>query len=138
MGRLRSFLKRPCRDKLLLGEAFLAVVSMRLGLWVLRYRRVRRLVEARKLGPPRHLSRALMRVCWAIDHAASVVPGASCLPRALAGMMMMRRRGIEGVLRFGVRQKPGAKRIDAHAWVEIEGVVVIGGTADLHEFTVLE
>jgi len=122
----------------LLGEALLAVVLMRLGLWVLRYRRMRRLVEARRPGPPRDLVRSLKRVCWAIDHAASVVPGASCLPRALAGIVLMRRRGIEGVLRFGVRQKPGAKRIDAHAWVEVEGVVVIGGTADLGEFTVLE
>ena len=138
MRRLHNFLRRPCRDKLLLGEALLVIVSVRLGLWVLRYGRMRRIVESRKPGPSRDLVASLRRVCWAIKYASSVVPGASCLTQALAALAMMRRRGIEGDLRFGVRQKAGAKRLDAHAWVEIDGVVVVGGTADLGEFTVLE
>jgi hypothetical protein len=138
MGRLRRFLRRPWRDKLLVGEALVAVSGVRLGLWVARYRRVRRLIEARRLGPRRDAGVSARRVSWAIAHAAPVVPGASCLTQALAALWLLRRRGIEADLRFGVRQRAGAPRLDAHAWLVVEGVVVVGRTADLGEFTVLE
>ena len=47
---------------------------------------------------------------------------ATCLPRSLALWWLLRRRGIDGDLRIGVRKEPG--RFEAHAWVELRGVVL--------------
>jgi len=50
---------------------------------------------------------------------------ASCLPRSLALWWLLRRRGIEGDLRIGVRKEAG--QIQAHAWVEYRGAVLNDG-----------
>jgi hypothetical protein len=55
---------------------------------------------------------------------------AKCLPASLALRSMLRRYGMDGHLRLGVRRHEG--RVEAHAWVEHEGVALIE-TADIHE-----
>jgi hypothetical protein len=47
------------------------------------------------------------------------LPRSSCLPRSLTLWRLLRSRGIEARLRFGVRTEDG--RLDAHAWVEHGG-----------------
>jgi len=60
-----------------------------------------------------------------------------CLPQALAARLLLRRRGLHVRLRIGVKKGPGG-RIQAHAWVEHDGMIVVGGTGpDLHSFTPL-
>jgi hypothetical protein len=46
----------------------------------------------------------------------------TCLTRSLLLGWLLRRRGVESQLRIGVRLNQGA--LDAHAWVEWEGVPV--------------
>lgn len=43
----------------------------------------------------------------------------TCLPRALALQALLRRNGIQGELRIGVRREAGA--LQAHAWIEDAG-----------------
>ena len=65
------------------------------------------------------------RVGWAVASAARFVPGANCLAQALVAEAMLRRRGHPVELRLGVaRDELG--RIQAHAWVESYGHIVIG------------
>lgn len=47
---------------------------------------------------------------------------AACLTRSLLLEWLLRRRGVPGQLRIGVRLDGAA--LDAHAWVEVEGVPV--------------
>ncbi|MGH9754003.1 MAG: lasso peptide biosynthesis B2 protein [Blastocatellia bacterium] len=47
---------------------------------------------------------------------------ANCLQRSLALWWMLRRRGIESELQFGARKTDG--RFEAHAWIEVAGVVL--------------
>jgi hypothetical protein len=63
---------------------------------------------------------------WATVRAARYVPfKAVCLPQAMAARIMLRRRGVASVLRFGAAK--GAQRaIDAHAWLDAAGVQVTG------------
>jgi hypothetical protein len=49
---------------------------------------------------------------------------------------MLRRRGHAAALKVGVR-RGAALSIDAHAWVECSGTVVIGTTPELAEYAVL-
>jgi Transglutaminase-like superfamily len=55
---------------------------------------------------------------------------AKCLPTALTLQMILRRHGIPADLRLGVRKAAG--RIEAHAWVEHQGVPLMD-SSDVHE-----
>lgn len=66
------------------------------------------------------------RVGRAISGAAARLPWHStCLARALAGRLMLARRGVPCVLCLGVATEAGAIR--AHAWLVAGGGVVCGG-----------
>jgi hypothetical protein len=56
------------------------------------------------------------------------MPGAkTCLNQALAAQMLLAQRGYPALLHIGVAKgKEG--QFQAHAWVESEGKVVIGGS----------
>jgi hypothetical protein len=63
------------------------------------------------------------RIARMVKIAASHGPyRATCLPQSLTLWLLLRRRGIASSLRIGVRKE--ISRLDAHAWVEIDGIVV--------------
>jgi hypothetical protein len=65
-------------------------------------------------------------VSWAVTRAAVHVPfRAVCLPQAMAGRIMLKRRGIASAMHFGAA-KGTDKPIDAHAWLDAAGVKVTG------------
>lgn len=66
-------------------------------------------------------------VAWRVLFVANRLPWHStCLVRALAGGLLMRRRGIMGaVIRFGVKREAGA--LTAHAWLLLNGEILLGG-----------
>ena len=58
-----------------------------------------------------------------VNSAARYAPGpVTCLTRSLLLRWLLRRRGIASDLRIGVQLVQG--RLDAHAWVEYEGVPI--------------
>lgn len=64
-------------------------------------------------------------VAWAIRMMAGKVPfRAVCLQQGVAAKMMLRRRGIESALHFGVA--PNATGLDAHAWLNTADAKVTG------------
>lgn len=92
-------------------------------LWVVPYRWVERWCmkpPAATVGPVRPAD-----IARAVTRAATLVPAATCLTQALAGGYLIRRSGRDAVIHFGVaRETAGFK---AHAWLESDGVVLIGG-----------
>lgn len=67
-------------------------------------------------------------VGWAVDRAAKrSVLRAKCFEQGVTAQIMLRRRGIDSTMFYGVALAPGAKRpIRAHVWVETERFPVIG------------
>ena len=63
----------------------------------------------------------------AMRRAAKVWP-ARCLPQAIAGYCLLRRGGLAPVVKLGVAVEP--RGLDAHAWLECDGVIVTGGDVD--------
>jgi hypothetical protein len=51
--------------------------------------------------------------------AARVAPGDTCLAQALVLWWLLRRRGLDGGLRIGVRKN--GEQLAAHAWIEYRG-----------------
>jgi len=77
-------------------------------------------------------------VPWAVGTVAARLPGSTCLTSALTGQMMLRWRGHDGVIRFGVARRPDPRDAPMfHAWVECDGRAVTGADA-LESYRALE
>jgi hypothetical protein len=134
--RLRAL---SAADRRLLAEAAWLLLVCRIGLWVLPYARLRRAVDG-TLPPGREPPRDFPdRVSWAIGALARRLPAMTCLVQSIAAHALLRRAGCRAELRIGVQAPVGraARRLDAHAWVECEGRVVVGDVPGLAEYAVL-
>lgn len=68
-------------------------------------------------------------VAWAIHRIAPHTPWwSNCLAQAIAGKLMLRRRGVQSTLYLGVDRDAGQMR--AHAWLRAGGTTVTGGGGD--------
>jgi hypothetical protein len=119
---------RPA-DVAMLARAGAFVAGVRVALWVLPYRVVRRWMER----PPAVSHGATAsneygrRVIWAVGAVARrLLPERPCLTQALVAQRLLRRGGIESEMHIGVTRGPSGGLL-AHAWLEREGRVLIGG-----------
>jgi len=126
LRKIRTFRALPAalRRRTAAACAALALVTCglrtcgfaRLHRWLARTSEGRRLPAGEALPAARIDARAL-------GLAARNLPlRALCLERSLALWWLARRRGADAALRIGVRRTGGG--IEAHAWVEVGGVVV--------------
>ncbi|MEM1115077.1 MAG: lasso peptide biosynthesis B2 protein [Bacteroidota bacterium] len=118
-----------------LGQAALWVPPTRAALTVFPWRRISALfdrAEVRAVEPDLDRARTIV---WAVDAVARrVVRQRPCLTQALVARHLLRRHGVESSLQIGAaRDKDGAFR--AHAWLEWEGEIVIGGQASSAAYT---
>jgi hypothetical protein len=137
MKRLHKFLRLPATDQRLLVKSALLLGAVRLGLWLLPFQTLRRLL-ARMIGGNTTLQEetSIAKIAWAITVASWYVPAATCLTQALATQVLLGRQGRAATLRIGVvRSEVG--QLQAHAWVEYQGSVVIGGIEAPSRFTPL-
>ena len=144
--RLVRFLNLPEGDRGLLVRAAVLLGVTRVGLHVLPFLSLQRLLLRPgglswrlrpSNGTPSRGASWTERVVWAVSVASVYVPGArSCLPRALATQSLLERRGVPARLRLGLAKSENGT-IEGHAWVESDGRVVIGGT-DLDRYTTIE
>ena len=118
------FFHLPAADRALVVRAVFWLGAARLALWVLPFKTARRFLA----GPERSSTTTGLTtegVAWALALAQRVVPRASCLPQALAAEALLARAGLPAELRVGV-VKTGRGRLEAHAWVESGGRIVVG------------
>ncbi len=140
-GKLRRL---GWRERVALLQAGVLLVPVRLALVVLPFRSVLRMAD--RVGRTRALSSRyspddenarLHRIVWAVKVVGNrIFPGNPCLTQALVVHALYRRSGRHADLRIGVRREPGAA-LEAHAWVESSGEVVIGGADSSHNYTPL-
>ncbi len=136
MRRLRRFLGLGGSDKLLLLEATLVAVFVRLGLQTLRFRRLRGLLST-DAADHELPTEDVERIAWTVKKVCKYIPlDATCLTQAMTGEYMLGRRGRESNLRIGVA-KSDEQKLDAHAWLEVDGNVVIGNNQDLTRYAML-
>ena len=138
MKRLRKFLTLPATDRRLLVEAALFLAAIRLGLRLLPFRTLWRLLDR---APCPSVAAGLFspdRIAWAVSVTSPYVLGVRpCLPQALAAQLLLVRRGFPARLRLGVA-KGDRGQVRAHAWMETDGRVVTGGSeSELERYTPL-
>lgn len=121
-------------DRWLVVEAVILIGIVQAGLRTLSFVALCRLLDAvkrRRSGLPR----PAQRIAWAVNVAARLVPGRTCLHVALVADVMLCRRGCQSTLRLGVKKRRGpAAPLEAHAWVESDGAIVAGELETLDEY----
>ena len=128
MARLRSYFRLRAEDRLLLLEAVTLLAVARLLVHTLGFERFATrlgsyMAQSSDEDSPQAYATA-RRVQWAVETAARNLPfDVICLPQAIAGKVMLRRRGIASTLYLGVAYDPDLK---AHAWLRVGRVIVTG------------
>ena len=138
MKRLSKFLHLSLAEQALLLEVMFILWLIRIGMWLLPFS-VLRLSVAKMTEILRALKQisalSLEKVVWAVAVCSRYVPRAGCLTQALAAQMLLAQQGHASRIRIGVAKfEPG--HLQAHAWLESHGRVVIGGS-ELDKYTPL-
>jgi hypothetical protein len=120
---LSQFLRLSTRDRTLLAHAFFLVGAARVAIWVLPFNAARRILARRSRPSPEKATTE--KIGWAISVAKRFVPRGDCLPQALAAESLLMRNGYPVELRIGV-VKTNQGGLEAHAWVESGGRLVVG------------
>jgi hypothetical protein len=114
-------------DWLLLGEALLVLGWASLAIAILPFRRVAASASLRPRGPGRGGAVKPAKIRWAVDAWGRRVPWkAVCFQRGLAAHIMLRRRGLNSILHYGVARKE-EEGLSAHVWVSLDGTILLGG-----------
>jgi hypothetical protein len=136
---LRRFLSLSTAAQRLLFSTTVLVGAIRICLWLLPFQTVRRALarmERSTHRPPISDRVSTDEIIWAVNAASRFLPSITCLAQALAAQTLLGRQGCHVDLRIGVARGVQG-RLDAHAWLESGGRVVIGERNDLNRFSLL-
>lgn len=143
MSRLYKFFVLSRADQMLLIRTAFWLNAIRIGLWLLPYRILLRvLAKTWQAGDDQQRAyqgsaENINKVVWAVAVAKRYMPGIiPCLAEALVIRLLLRQRCYTAFLRIGVARGADGQ-LEAHAWVENESQVVIGGSG-LGRYTPLE
>lgn len=126
----RRFVRRTPAEQWSLVEATAAVVTAWVALRVVSFRRLAGPEQVHDAGAPlpaclRTVEQRVCRNVMAVSRR--LFPDRPCLVQALAARWLLARRGIAADLHIGVLKNDGA--LEAHAWLERSGRVLVGGAA---------
>ena len=119
------------------GEVILALASAWVLVFCIPFRRTVRFLGATGAVGLNHASlapraeRRARGIAAAVHRISCRLPfSCSCLVKAVAGRLLMGRRGIPCSIRFGVAINGG--RFSAHAWLLAGGKTLLGGDVERH------
>lgn len=125
----------------LLLKTYLLLNLIRLALWGLSFSRLQVWVAHLSHRPGKTAAspsnNSWCAVVWAIDQATCYSPGkAKCLARAFTAEILLKRRGYQPELNFGVLKSP-MESFQAHAWIDLQGETILGQLPNLTDYTIL-
>jgi hypothetical protein len=139
MKWILRFIQLTPQNRHLFVKTYLLLTLVRLGLVLRSFNRLRNLL-ARISNPhpaaePDLLSQRqfIARVQWAVNACCKFMPGSvKCLAKALTMKTLLDQYNCPSKLTIGVDKN--SDRLEAHAWIEYEGHVVMGQLDDLSRF----
>jgi hypothetical protein len=138
--KLRKLFKLKQIDRQLFIEAYLYLGLIRLGLWLLPFGSLRKVLD--KIDSAHKTDKLAIfvqieQLTTAIERSSRYSPGnVKCLARALTTEIILTKYGYFPLLKIGVT-KGERGQLEAHAWVEEREKIVMGNLRDLDKFTVL-
>jgi hypothetical protein len=137
-----KFLRLSGRDRSFLVKTYVLLTLVRLGLWLLPFEqlwkalvRLGRYQNQPAPSSPLRIGPVVHRAIWAVNWSCKLTPGgAKCLARALTVKVLLDRNQCPADFKIGVAKNSNGK-FEAHAWIEVEGTVIIGQLKNLEQFT---
>ena len=126
MGKLINLIRRPFSEQRLLLKAVFLLWAVKWGVRFFPFRLVYRVIENRGKDHEKPLL-PLDQILTALETAGRHVPGATCLVRALAGRLLLSQYGHRTEIHLGISKEIEKMQMVAHAWLEHQGKVLIGG-----------
>jgi len=122
----RRLLSLGWSDRWLLVEAASVVTAASIAIRLLPFRLICKIAE-REVNSRGGASEEIARVRWAVEAVSRRLPWKTvCFQKGLAVHTMLRSRGVETILHYGIRQEAG-RDLAAHVWVTAGGTAIIGG-----------
>ncbi len=128
MRRVRKFLSLPSAERSLIIQAAFLLYGARVGLWLLPFSVLRAWVDRVKMRTLSANSKphSPSQIAWAVETTSRYLPlTRRCFPKALAVQVLLARSGYSSRIQIGVTRDK-TKGFLSHAWVEIQGQVLIG------------
>ena len=134
MKLLRKIWNQRKVNLYLLFVTFLLLGAIRLGLWLLEFRILLKVLNKLSTIKFPFPYTSLRKIIWAVNVATRYSPGgAKCLARALTTQILMNRSSYSPELCIGVARSESGE-FEAHAWIKYQGYVVIGHLPDLPRY----
>lgn len=142
MKKIQKFLHLNLNEKYLLIGTFLVLSSIRVGFLFLKFPLLQEMlnrISEFHFSTSTKSAVSIERIVWCVEVSTQLSPGgAKCLARALTVQTLMKQQGYDPVLKIGVI-KNSTEEFKAHAWIEHQGTVVIGGDLpDLDQYNSLD
>ena len=134
MRKIRKFLNLSFSKQRLLIKAWILLGLIRLGLELFPFSTLRKLLNRLKSimgGFEKEFSE--QQLVWSVAVVSRYIPKATCLAQALTAQFLLQQAGHQACLHIGVTEADEG-RLKAHAWVESQGRILIGGF-DLNKYT---
>jgi hypothetical protein len=130
MTLIPKFFRLSFDEQRLLVWTSVLLAAIHLGLHIVSFKRLYRLlISSTNFTSPSNEPDPvyLQQVVWAVTKAGRSLLGPNtCLPQALVAYYLLKQHGYPARLVIGVRKNESGD-FKAHAWVENDGTVVIGG-----------
>ena len=135
MNKLVKFLNLNKQERQLFIQAYVLLMLIRLGLFLLPFQTLKKILgKVSQIGKPTNSQITTRSIAQVINRSSRFSPGTVlCLAKALATDTLMNIYGFPCQLHIGVA-KGQDNNLEAHAWVEAEGKVVVGYLPDLSRF----
>lgn len=138
MKRVRRLIALSWTNQWLLVQSMFWLISIKLGLYIFQFQTLRDVLAKASqkkgyLGEP--VPNSIERVVWSIEFSSRYLPVfINCLPKALAAQVMLSQRGQNVEVIIGARRNQ-LGQLQAHAWVEFQGKVIVGNINNLSQFS---
>jgi hypothetical protein len=115
-----------CETMLALGLAWVLVFVMPFRHTAALIGGTRQIEPSKTASDPTQTLKRAASVTRRLERIAPLMPfRTTCLVRAIAGWLLLSRRGLGSTIRFGVAMEDS--KLSAHAWLIVEGVTLLGG-----------
>jgi hypothetical protein len=124
----------PGAEKVIFCRAFYLLTASRLLLQFRPFKDVVHYFSQKSASPEIVISLVSSdRVALLLNAAATMSPFSTCLSKSLAGSVLFKSLGYQTVLHIGVKRE-GGELFEAHAWLTLNGNVLVGNRIDLAQY----
>jgi hypothetical protein len=134
MRKIRKFLNLSSTEQRLLIRTWILLGLIRLGLELFPFSTLRKLLDRlRSILGRGEKEFSEEQLVWSVTVVSRYIPKATCLAQALTAQFLLQQAGHQACLHIGVADADEG-RLKAHAWVESQGRILMGGF-DLNSYT---